>query len=394
MKNRLKERLKVWLEIFLISTRLGLISFGGPIAHLGYFYEEYILRRKWVSEKNYADLVSLCQFLPGPTSSQVGIGVLRGGMIGGILSFLGFTIPSVIILMIFASLLNTFEIEHAGWIRGLKIVAVVVVAHAVLGMAKSLTTDIQRKTIALGALIITLLWPSSFTHIMVIGVAGIAGFLLYKQKKSDETKEAISQFSISHRFSYVCLILFFGLLFILPILRTGTALDWLILFDCFYRAGSLVFGGGHVVLPLLEHEFVSSGLLSEQEFLAGYGAAQAIPGPLFTFSAYIGTVIHGWQSGILATIAIFLPAFLLTLGILPFWDTLRRNFKVKAALNGINASVVGILFSALYHPIWTSSIQTTQDFALGAILYSLLAYWKLPPWIIVLIGALGGIFIT
>lgn len=390
-----KNIFKTWLEILVISTRLGLTSFGGPIAHLGYFHEEYIRRRKWMDEKSYADLVALCQFLPGPASSQVGIGigVMRGGIIGGIISFLGFTLPSVIALIIFASLLHTFGIEDAGWISGLKIVAVVVVAHAVLGMANKLTPDLQRKTIALFALFVTLLWQTAYSQVGVILFAGVVGFLLYRQQP--DTEEAnVTHFPISRRFGYICLTLFFGLLILLPILRQLTSLQWIAMFDSFYRSGALVFGGGHVVLPLLEQQFVPTGWLTEQQFLAGYGAAQAVPGPLFTFAAYIGAVINGWQGGLFATFAIFLPAFLLILGTLPFWDALRSNPKIKGALLGINASVVGILISALYNPIWTSSIHTAKDFALAAILFSMLVHWKFPPWIIVVTGALGGMLIS
>ncbi|MCM3400408.1 chromate transporter [Oceanobacillus profundus] len=388
-------KLKTWFEILIVSTRLGLTSFGGPIAHLGYFHEEYIRRRKWMDEKSYADLVALCQFLPGPASSQVGIGigVMRGGVIGGIISFLGFTLPSVIALIIFASLLHTFGIEDAGWINGLKIVAVVVVAHAVLGMAKNLTPDLKRKTIALFTLVVTLLWQTAYTQIGAILLAAVVGFLLFKQQTNMEEK-AVSNFHISRRFGYICLSLFFGLLILLPILRNLTSIQWIALFDSFYRSGSLVFGGGHVVLPLLEQEFVPAGWLNEQEFLAGYGAAQAVPGPLFTFAAYIGAVINGWQGGLFATFAIFLPAFLLILGTLPFWDALRRNPKIKAALIGVNASVVGILIAALYNPIWTSAIHAPIDFALAAILFSMLVYWKLPPWVVVLSGAIGGLFLS
>jgi chromate transporter len=395
MDEKKDNKFKTWLEILIVSTRLGLTSFGGPIAHLGYFHEEYIRRRKWVDENSYADLVALAQFLPGPASSQVGIGigVMRGGVLGGIISFLGFTLPSVIALIIFASLLHTFGIEDAGWINGLKIVAVVVVAHAVLGMAKKLTPDLQRKTIALFALVVTLLWQTAYTQVAVILLAGVIGFLLYRQQTTVDEK-AVTHFHISRRLGYVCLTLFFGLLIILPILRNLTSIEWVAMLDSFYRSGSLVFGGGHVVLPLLEQEFVPAGWLTEQEFLAGYGAAQAVPGPLFTFAAYIGAVINGWQGGLFATFAIFLPAFLLILGTLPFWDALRSNPKIKGALLGVNASVVGILISALYNPIWTTSILSPIDFALAAVLFSMLVYWKLPPWIIVLSGAIGGLLIS
>ncbi|MFJ8266701.1 chromate transporter [Peribacillus asahii] len=390
----MNSRLKSLLEILFVSTKLGLTSFGGPVAHLGYFHEVYIRRKKWMDEKSYADLVALSQFLPGPASSQVGIGigVMRAGILGGIVAFIGFTLPSVIALILFAILLQGLDTGEAGWIHGLKIVAVVVVAHAILGMAKNLTPDLKRKTIALFALVGTLLWQSILTQVVVVCTSALLGYLLYKQHtKSDE--ESI-QFPITRKVGIVCLTLFFGLLILLPILKEITASHWVAMFDSFYRSGSLVFGGGHVVLPLLERELVPTGWISEEAFLAGYGVTQAVPGPLFTFAAYLGAIMYGWQGGLVATIAIFLPAFLLILGTLPFWDTLRRNPKIKGAFMGINAAVVGILISAFYHPIWTSSILTSIDFALAAILFSMLMFWKLPPWIIVVCGAIGGILLT
>ncbi|WP_416730614.1 chromate transporter [Fictibacillus sp. JL2B1089] len=389
-----KSLLKTLLEILMVSTRLGLTSFGGPIAHLGYFHEEYVRKRKWMDEKSYADLVALCQFLPGPASSQVGIGigVMRGGVLGGIVSFIGFTFPSVIALIIFALILQGLNVSDLSWIHGLKLVAVAVVAHAILGMAEKLTPDLKRKTIALFALIGTLLWQTAFSQVGVILLAGILGFLLYRdQTDNDETK---FEFPISKKFAVICLSLFFALLFLLPLLRDVTSNSWIAVFDSFYRSGSLVFGGGHVVLPLLEREFVPSGWISEEAFLAGYGAAQAVPGPLFTFAAYIGAVMNGWQGGLLATVAIFLPAFLLILGALPFWNMLRQNAKIKGALMGVNAAVVGILISAFYQPIWTTTILKPIDFAFAAVLFSMLVYWKLPPWVIVLSGAIGGLMMS
>ncbi|MGM0750610.1 MAG: chromate transporter [Bacillota bacterium] len=383
--------LKSLIEILFISTRLGLTSFGGPVAHLGYFHEEYVRRRKWMDEKSYADLVALCQFLPGPASSQVGmgIGIMRAGVLGGIVSFIGFTLPSVVALILFAIILQGFDVADAGWIHGLKIVAVAVVAHAILGMGKKLTPDLKRKAIALFALVVILLWQTAFSQIGIILLSAFIGFLLFKQHEPAD--EARIDFPISRRFAVICLAIFFGLLFLLPFLRELTSLEWIALFDSFYRSGSLVFGGGHVVLPLLEREFVPTGWLTEEAFLAGYGAAQAVPGPLFTFAAYIGAVINGWQGGLLATFAIFLPAFLLILGTLPFWDSLRRNPKIKGALMGVNAAVVGILIAAFYHPIWTSSILAPLDFAFAAVLFSMLVFWKLPPWIVVVTGAVGGL---
>ncbi|MGG3800506.1 chromate transporter [Metabacillus fastidiosus] len=388
-----KVNIKSLLEILFVSTKLGLTSFGGPIAHLGYFHEEYIRRRKWMDEQSYADLVALCQFLPGPASSQIGIGigVMRAGVLGGILAFIGFTLPSVIALIIFALILQGLNIIDASWIHGLKLVAVAIVAHAIIGMAEKLTPDNPRKTIALFALIGTLLWQTAYTQVAVILLAGIIGFLIYKEHNEEKIKK--SSFPISKTFASFCLILFFGLLIFLPILREITSFGWIAMFDSFYRAGSLVFGGGHVVLPLLEREFVPTGLLSKEAFLAGYGATQAVPGPLFTFAAYLGTVMSGWQGGLIATAAVFLPAFLLIFGTLPFWDTLRKNNKIKGALMGVNAAVVGILISAFYNPIWTSSILTPIDFAFAAVLFSMLVFWKLPPWLIVLAGAIGGVIL-
>ena len=382
------------LEILALSTKLGLTSFGGPTAHLGYFHNEYIQKRKWMDEKSYADLVALCQFLPGPASSQVGIGigVARAGVLGGIVSFIGFTLPSVIALILFALILQEFDINQSGWIHGLKIVAVAVVAHAIIGMAQNLTPDIKRKGIALFALVATLFWQTTFTQVLVIVISALFGYFLYKQVQiSDGDK---MNFPISRLFGSVCLGLFFGLLLLLPIINGLISSNWLAMFDSFYRSGALVFGGGHVVLPLLQSEFVPTGQITEEAFLSGYGATQAVPGPLFTFAAYLGTVMFGWQGGILATIAIFLPAFLLVIGTLPFWDILRNHPKMRGSLMGVNAAVVGILISAFYHPIWTSSILSSIDFAFAASLYSMLAFWKLPPWIVVITGAIGGSLIA
>ncbi len=397
MKTENKERHFFSLfEILLVSLKLGLTSFGGPVAHLGYFHNEYVRKRKWLDEKSYADLVSLCQFLPGPASSQVGIGIgmYRGGLVGGVFAFLGFTLPSVIALMIFAYFFQDINANNSGWIHGLKIVAVVIVAQAIIGMAQNLTPDLQRKSIALFAIVATFISQTAFIQIGIIIMAAFIGFLIYQDHDVDHIEEPNVQFPISKRFAVGCLVLFVALLFTLPIIKELTSLNWVTLFDSFYRSGSLVFGGGHVVLPLLERELVPTGFISKEEFLAGYGATQAVPGPLFTFAAYIGTVINGWQGGLVATFAIFLPTFLLIVGTLPFWDQLRRNSKVKGALIGVNAAVVGILISALYHPIWTASILKPFDFAFVAILFSMLVYWKLPPWIIVITGAVGGVFLN
>lgn len=392
MSKQHTSTLKALLEILIVSTRLGFTSFGGPIAHLGYFHNEYVRRRKWMDERSYADLIALCQFLPGPASSQVGIGigVMRAGILGGIISFIGFTLPSVLALIAFAIIVQQFNINDTDWIHGLKLVAVAVVAHAILGMAQKLTPDIQRKTIALIAILGTLLWTTVATQVSIIVISAIIGYLLYKNENKD-TEENVLFIPISHRFASICLFLFFGLLVFLPIVSNMTSIHWLTMFDSFYRSGSLVFGGGHVVLPLLEREFVSTGWINSEEFLAGYGAAQAIPGPLFTFAAYLGAVVSGWQGGLIATVAIFLLAFLLVFGTLPFWGSLRNNPKVKGALLGVNAAVVGILIASFYHPIWTSSILAPKDFAFASVLFSMIVYWKVPPWVVVLVGAVGGI---
>lgn len=392
--NRKKITIKSLLEILFVSTKLGLTSFGGPVAHLGYFHDEYIRRRKWMDDKTYAELISICQFLPGPASSQVGIGIgiMRAGLLGGIISFIGFTLPSVIVLILFALILQGTGIDHIGWLHGLKIVAVAVVAHAVLGMAQKLTPDLKTKAIALLALSGTLLLQTAYTQITIILLAGLSGYLLFKDQEIEETSSI--KFPVSRKMAVFCLGLFFSLLIFLPVLSKMTSQNGIEMFDRFYRSGSLVFGGGHVVLPLLEREFVPAGFLSEEAFLAGYGAAQAVPGPLFTFAAYLGAIMDGWQGGFIATFAIFLPAFLLIVGTLPFWNTLRDNASVKGALIGVNAAVVGILIAAFYNPIWTGTILEPIDFTFAAILFSLLVYWKLPPWLVVLIGAVGGVVIT
>ncbi|WP_100398139.1 chromate efflux transporter [Bacillus sp. FJAT-44742] len=388
-----KQKRGTLLEILGVSTRLGFTSFGGPIAHLGYFHDEYVKRRKWLDEKAYADLVALSQFIPGPASSQVGIGigVMRGGLAGGIVSFLGFTLPSVIALVLFAFLLQGFDIGNAGWINGLKIVAVAVVAHAILGMGQKLAPDRERATIAIGTLILVLLWQTVYSQVALILLAAVIGLWLYRGTEKKDVEDM--PIPLTYRFASICLGLFFGLLILLPILRQIFSFQWLVLFDSFYRAGALVFGGGHVVLPLLEREVVPAGLVGEEAFLAGYGAAQAVPGPLFTFASYLGAISDGWMGAMVATAGIFLPAFLLILGTLPFWNVLRQNRRIQGALYGVNAAVVGILAAALYHPIFTTSIQSSVDFALAIGLFGLLVFWKLPAWMIVIIGAAGGTMI-
>lgn len=387
-------KIKVWMEVLWVSTKLGLTSFGGPIAHLGYFHNEYIKRRKWMDDRSYADLVALCQFLPGPASSQVGIGIgmMRGGLFGGLLAWMGFTLPSVIALVLFAFVLQGWDIGQSGWIHGLKIVAVAIVAHAIMGMGQKLIPDRNRATIAILAAAAALLWQSAISQVTMIVLAGLVGFFLYKDATVPD-HQADFRVPIKRSAAIFSLCLFFIMLFVFPVLRGLTPAHFIAVFDSFYRAGSLVFGGGHVVLPLLEKEVVPVGWLSKESFLAGYGAAQAVPGPLFTFAAYLGAVMNGWWGAFIATIAVFLPAFLLVAGTLPFWGSLRNKPGMQGILAGVNAAVVGILLAALYDPIWTSTITAPIDFAFAVILFALLTYWKQPPWVIVILGALGGAFI-
>lgn len=389
-----EHRFKLLFEILSVSTKLGLTSFGGPIAHLGYFHDEYVRKRNWMDERSYADLVALCQFLPGPASSQVGIGigVMRAGLLGGIVAWFGFTIPSVIALVLFAFFLKSIHIENAGWIHGLKLVAVAIVAHAVLGMGQKLTPDRIRVTVAVIAATILLLWQTAVSQVFIMMAGGLIGFFLNRGGRIAELPDM--RVPIRRSTAVISLVLFFVLLFGLPFVRHLSSFHWLAVFDSFYRAGSLVFGGGHVVLPLLEKEVVPTGWLSKEVFLAGYGATQAVPGPLFTFAAYLGAMMGGWFGAAVATISIFLPAFLLVVGVLPFWDSLRRIPQIQGALLGVNAAVVGILLAALYDPIWTGSIRSPIDFALTSLLFTLLVFWKMPPWIVVLAGALGGTFIS
>lgn len=387
-------KFRTLLEVLVVSTMLGLTSFGGPIAHIGYFYDEYIRKRKWLDEQSYADLVALCQFLPGPASSQVGIGigVIRAGLLGGIIAWLGFTLPSVIALVLFAFLLQGLDLGNAGWVHGLKIVAVAIVAHAILGMGQKLTPDRNRVTIAIVSASITLLWQTASSQVLLILAAGIIGLYMYRNNKIPETPNV--QVSISRPIAIGCLILFLGLLVTLPLIRQLNTSEWLAMFDSFYRAGSLVFGGGHVVLPLLEREVVPEGWVNKEDFLAGYGAAQAVPGPLFTFAAYLGAMSGGLFGATISTVAIFLPAFLLIIGTLPFWNTLRKSPKIQGALIGINAAVVGILLAALYNPLWITAILKPVDFALASVLFVMLVFWKLPPSVVVLSGAIGGTLVS
>lgn len=378
---------KLW-EVWKTAARLGLVSFGGPVAHLGYFREEYVKRKQWMDEKTYADLVALCQLLPGPASSQVGIGIgfMQAGVLGAIAAWIGFTLPSALILLLFAYFSKGIPID---WLHGLLVVAVAVVAHAVWGMAKAFAFDRSRATIAVAAAILSFLLPNASGQVAIIAVASILGSILYR-KHSDT---AVPSISISSRKNVVFLLMFFVLLGLLPIVARLTNSPLIALFDSFYRAGALVFGGGHVVLPLLQAEVVAKGWVTNEQFLTGYGMAQAVPGPLFTFATYLGMASFGWKGAIVATIAIFLPSFLLVIGTLPFWEWIRQHARFQSAFHGIHAAVVGILLAALYHPVWTKAIQTPADFCLTLAAFCLLAIWKCPPLIVVIVSAIIGAFI-
>jgi chromate transporter len=386
-------------SVFLVFLRLGLTSFGGPVAHLGYFREEFVARRKWLDEGAYADLVALCQFLPGPASSQVGIavGLLRAGYAGALAAWLAFTAPSAIALVLFAYGVGAVgDALGVGWLHGLKVVAVAVVAQAVLGMMRSLAPDRERATLAVAAAAIVLAVPSAFGQIGAILLGGVVGITLLKGV-STATQDSLP-ISVGRATGAWFLLIFFVLLIGLPLLAAAVPLQSLALLDAFYRAGSLVFGGGHVVLPLLQASVVPPGWVSNDAFLAGYGAAQAVPGPLFTFAAYLGAVMgpapNGWIGATLCLVAIFLPSFLLVIGALPFWDELRRRPWAQSALRGVNAAVVGLLLAALYNPVWTAGIAGPYDFALAMAAFLLLFMWQVPPWIVVVLSAIGGALIA
>jgi chromate transporter len=385
-------------EVFKTFLRLGLTSFGGPVAHLGYFRDEFVVRRRWIDEEGYADLVALCQFLPGPASSQVGfsLGVLRGnGLLGGLAAWAGFTLPSAIILLVFAIGATTLSGPVAeGFLHGLKLVAVAVVAQALWGMAKTLTPDRPRAGIALAAVALTMSVASTFGQIGSIVMGAVVG--LWFCRSAVTTQAGRLHFPVSRRAGLIALAICTALLILPPAIIGGASgHQGLRLFDAFYRSGALVFGGGHVVLPLLQAETVAPGWVSNEAFLAGYGLAQAVPGPLFTCAAYLGAVMGPAPSGVwgatIALIAIFLPGLLLVFGMLPFWDAFRSLPLAQAAMRGANAAVVGILGSALYDPVWTSAVQSRQDFVLALAGFLLLAVWKAPPWMTVVFLALAGV---
>ena len=383
------------LEVLGAFLKLGCSSFGGPVAHLGYFRAEFVGRRGWLDEAAYADIVALCQFLPGPASSQVGLslGLLRAGLPGAACAWLGFTLPSALALILFGYGVGAVSgLAGAAWLHGLKIVAVAVVAQAVWQMARSLAPDRPRASLAVAAAVLTLAIPSTLGQVAAIALGALVGWRWLA--RDDAAPASVLPLRLGRAWSVAALAAFFLLLAGLPLAAAASGSHAMALIDSFYRSGALVFGGGHVVLPLLQAAVVPPGWIGNDAFLAGYGAAQAVPGPLFTFAAYLGTVMspspQGWQGGLLCLVAIFLPSFLLVIGVLPFWSELRRQAGVQAALRGVNAAVVGLLLAALYRPVWTSAIFAAPDFILGLVAFLLLAFWRVPPWLVVILGALGA----
>ena len=384
------------LEVLLIFLRLGCTCFGGPVAHIGYFRTEFVERRRWLPDGSFADLVALCQFIPGPASSQVGmsLGLLRAGPLGMLAAWVGFTAPSALAMLAFAYGVEAVgDVSNAAWLKGLKLVAVAVVAQAVWAMARSLAPDRPRATLAVAAAVVTLAVPSSLAQIAAIVLGAVVGYALLPRPQPQETAEQMPLgLNMPRSGAAVSLILFFVLLTLLSPFAAAIGNQALRSFAAFYRAGALVFGGGHVVLPLLQASVVPNGWVSNDSFLAGYGAAQAVPGPLFSFATYLGAVMHPapnlWLGGLIALLAIYTPSFLLLVGLIPFWDTLRRREWAQATLRGVNAAVVGVLLAALYNPVWTTGVHTPVGFALALVAFLALTIWSITPWIVVVAGAL------
>jgi chromate transporter len=381
--------------VFLVFLRLGLTSFGGPVAHLAYFRAEFVTRRRWMSERAYADLVGLCQFLPGPASSQVGValGLSRAGYAGALAAWTGFTLPSAVAMILFAQGLSAWGAGvPAGLLHGLKLVAVAVVAQAFWGMARSLCPDTLRVTIMAIAACLAVAVPGPWIQVAVIAATAIAGLVLIRPQ-ADPAHDPLPM-PVSHRAGLAALLLFAVLMAGLPLLARQAGAGGLQMFDAFFRAGALVFGGGHVVLPLLDAALVPTGWVGRDAFLAGYGVVQAMPGPLFTFAAFLGAAMQiepsGWAGGLLCLVAIFLPGVLLVIGVLPFWESLRRSRRAQAALGGVNAGVVGLLLAALYQPVWTSAVHAPVDFGLAVVALVALVFWRLPPWLVVAVAAAVG----
>lgn len=383
------------LRVFVAFLKLGCTSFGGPVAHIGYFRHEFVERRKWLDEASFADLVVLCNFLPGPASSQIGmaLGLSQAGIRGALAAWLGFTLPSTVVMIAFAYGFRELGFAaNAGWLHGLKVVAVAVVAQAVWGMGRTLCPDPFRATLAIGAALLVSFWATAVAQLAAIGLGALIGWRFLEASGPQGTGGL--RFPIGHRAAIIGWIVFLALLVLLPVATHTTGSHTFALIDSFYRTGALVFGGGHVVLPLIRSEVVPPGWISDSVFLAGYGAAQAVPGPLFTFAAYLGAVMspqpNGVLGGLLCVTAIFLPSFLLLIGALPYWNALRHKAAVQSALKGVNAAVVGILLAALYNPVWSSSIRDPRDFALALAAFALLMFWKLSPVYVVLLAAVAG----
>ncbi|KJC50922.1 chromate transporter [Bradyrhizobium sp. LTSP885] len=379
------------LEVLLIFLKLGVSCFGGPIAHIGYFRDEFVVRRRWLDEQSYADLVALCQFLPGPASSQVGfsLGLMRAGYLGALAAWTGFTLPSAIALVLFAFGASGLSGPvGTGLVHGLKLVAVAIVAQAVWGMARSLCPDRERASIATVAAIVILISSSSIAQIGAIVLGAVAGLRLCQaqQQASDAAHIAMP---VSRRVGLGAFAVFVALLVGLPLLaRMWPGLG---MFDAFYRSGALVFGGGHVVLPLLREAAVAPGWISDDAFLTGYGAAQAVPGPLFTFAAYLGAVIGGVPGAIVGLIGIFVPGILVLLAALPFWNSFRKRANAQAMMRGVNAAVVGILGAALYDPVWSTTVHRPLDVAIALAGFVLLTAWRAPPLLVVALCAACGV---
>ena len=387
------------LDVLLIFLKLGLSSFGGPIAHIGYFRDEFVTRRHWLDEQAYADLVALCQFLPGPASSQVGfsIGLMRAGYLGGLAAWTGFTLPSAIVLVLFAfGAASLGGPLGSGLLHGLKLVAVAIVAQAVSGMARTLCPDRKRASIATVAALLILLSSSSVAQIAAILLGAVAGLWLCRGAPPQAVAHVTMP--VSRRAGFLALAAFSILLAGVLLVQLRPSQDAVGLFAAFYRSGALVFGGGHVVLPLLREAFVTPGWVSDDAFLAGYGAAQAVPGPLFSFAAYLGAVVklepNGLAGAALGLIGIFLPGILILIGMLPFWDAFRMRASAQAAMRGVNAAVVGLLGAALYNPVWTTSVKTSADFAIALVGFVLLVAWRAPPLVVVIVSALGGVVLA
>lgn len=384
-------------EVFRAFLTLGVSSFGGPIAHIGYFHNEFVLRRKWLDEAAYADLVALCQFLPGPASSQVGlsIGLLRAGYRGGLAAWTGFTLPSAILLVLFAYGASAITGSGAmALLHGLKLVAVAIVAQAVSGMARTLSSGRARASITVASALIVILSRSTLAQLGAIGLGAALGRLLCSPADAGDSHPSV-RIPVSRRAGAAALAAFLALLVIPPSLSPVVSWPGLELFNAFYRSGALVFGGGHVVLPLLRQAFVTPGWVTDDTFLAGYGAAQAVPGPLFTFAAYLGTVVHATPRGLpgaaLGLASIFLPGTLILLGALPYWESLRRQANTRAMMAGVNAAVVGLLAAALYQPLWATSVTSPADFGIVLVGFMLLTIWRTPPLIVVAAMAIAAL---